>query len=83
MDRAVKLNSNLPEDEMAKVKCVNNKIIIPNEIRKLRDLKLVRELLDNNYYHYYEFVYDSISRASFKDLFEFLSIMDLRILQNI
>lgn len=71
MNRAVKLNSNLPEDEMAKVKCVNNKIIIPNEIRKLRDLKLVRELLDNNYYHYYEFVYDSISRASFKDLFEF------------
>lgn len=71
LDRVVKLNSNLPEGEMAKVRCVNNKIIIPSEIKQLRDLKLVREILDNNYYHYYEFVHDSITRKNFKELFEF------------
>lgn len=71
LDRVVKLNSNLPEGEMAKVRCVNNKIIIPSEVKQLRDLKLVREILDNNYYHYYEFVYDSITKGNLKELFEF------------
>lgn len=71
MERFIKLNSDLPEEEMTRIKCIRNKIIIPNEIQKLRDLKLVRDILDHNYYHYYEFVYDSITKGNLKDLFEF------------
>lgn len=71
VERFIKLNSDLPEEEMTRIKCIRNKIIIPNEIQKLRDLKLVRDILDHNYYHYYEFVYDSITKGNLKDLFEF------------
>lgn len=68
VERFIKLNSDLPEEEMTRIKCIRNKIIIPNEIQKLRDLKLVRDILDHNYYHYYEFVYDSITKGNLKDL---------------
>ena len=71
IDRFLKLHSELPESDMARIRCINNKIIVPNEIEKLRDLELVQEILNSGYYHYYEFVYDSVVNGKAKELFEF------------
>lgn len=72
ISRFLKLNSkDLSEDEKIKLTCVNEKIIIPNEIKKLRNLKLVRDILDNNYYHYYEYVFEKINENDLKELLEF------------
>lgn len=81
IDRFVKLNS-LSGDLSPKEKCVNYKIIIPSEIEKLRDLKLVKEILDNNYYHYYEFVYDMIQKGNLKELYTFFIDNELDDLAN-
>ena len=71
MDRILKLHSNLSEVERIKLECVNNYILIPNKVRELRDLKLAREIIDNAYWHYYEFVYDCLTNGKQKLLLKF------------
>ena len=71
IDRFIKLHSDLPEDEMTRLRCVRDGLIVRGEVSSLRDLKLIRELLDNNYYHYYEMVYDKLNKGQTKELFEF------------
>ena len=70
--RFQKLNcEKLSNKEKEVLLCVKDKIIVIDKIRKLRDLNLIKEIIDNNYYHYYEFVFDMISKKNFKSLLEF------------
>lgn len=72
IDRLASLNrADLTEDEKFKLQAVRNHIIVPSVLRSSRNQKLVREILDNNYYHYYEFVYDSLVKKNVKELFKF------------
>ncbi len=72
IDRLSKLNNaDLKEDEKLKLEAVNNYIINPTVLRNSRNLKLVREIIDNNYYNYYEFAYESMKNKNVKELFKF------------
>ena len=71
MDREIKLHSKISDEERAKLECVNNYILIPKAVRELRDLKLARTIIDNAYWHYYEFVYDCLTKGKQKILLEF------------
>ena len=72
IDRLANLSrTDLTEDEKFKLQAVKNHIIVPSVLRSSRNQKLVREILDNNYYHYYEFVYDSLVKKNVKELFKF------------
>ena len=72
IDRLANLNrTDLNEYDKYKHQAVKNHIIVPSVLMNSRNLKLVREILDNNYYHYYEFVYDSLVNKNVKELFKF------------
>lgn len=64
-------NSMSEEDKFVK-KCVYSHIININLLSSCDDLKLIRKILDNNYYHYYEYVHDLITKGNIKEAFEFL-----------
>ena len=70
-NRAVKLNGNLSESERTYLLCINEKILVPNAIGQLRDLKLVREILNKGYYDYYEFAFDSLTSGKPRELYRF------------
>jgi len=72
IDRISELNNtNLSENDKFRLNAVKDRIVLPSVLRKSRNLKLVREVLDNNYYHYYELVYDMLVSKNTKDLFKF------------
>lgn len=72
IDRFLKLHSNLPENDKSKIRCAKDKIIIVEECLKLKDLKLLREILDSNYYNYFEMAYECHMNSNYKPLFELL-----------
>lgn len=59
-------------DERFERECVYKHIINPGVLSKSRNPKLVRKILDGNYLHYYEYVYDLVSNGRIKEAFEFL-----------
>ena len=71
IDRLTKLNSKLSDEERAKLECINNYILVTNKVSNLRDLKLTRKIIDSGYYHYYEFVYDCLTKGNQKTLLKF------------
>ncbi len=83
VDRLSKLNSPvLSEFDKFKLNSVKDHIIIPDVLRKSRNLKLVREVLDNNYYHYYELVHDMLVTKNIKALFKFFVDNNMNELAN-
>lgn len=83
VDRLSKLNSPvLSEFDKFKLNSVKDRIIIPDILRNSRNLKQVREVLDNNYYHYYELVHDMLVTNNIKDLFKFFVDNNLTELAN-
>lgn len=78
IDRVAALNNtDLTEREKFKLEAVKNRIVQPQVLKQSRDLKTIREILDNNYYHYYEFVHDSLVKNDVRDLFKFCIDNDL------
>ena len=71
IDRLTKLNSKLSDEERAKLECINNFILVTHKVSGLRDLKLARKIIDSGYYHYYEFVYDCLTKGNQKTLLKF------------
>ena len=71
IDRFTKLHSKLSDEERAKLECINNYILVTNKVSELRDLKLARKIIDSGYYHYYEFVYDCLTKGNQKVLLKF------------
>ncbi len=72
VERLYKLSKDdLSEEEKLKLEAVKNYLIDPIVLKKSRNLKLIREILDNNYYNYYEFAYESLRNKNVKDLFKF------------
>lgn len=63
-------NPNMTEKEKIEFRCVDHHIIVPEEIKKLKDLQYVKFLLDNNYVIYYEMVYKLLKNDK-KTLFKF------------
>lgn len=72
IDRISELNNTiLSENDKFRLNAVKDRIVLPSVLRTSRNLKLVREVLDNNYYHYYELVYDMLVSKNTKELFKF------------
>ena len=67
LDRFIKLNSDLPESDKVYLRCINQKIVVANEVRQLRDLKVVRDILNKSYYNYYEYVFEMLSKVIWKN----------------
>lgn len=63
-------STSVSEKDKAKFRCVDCFMIIPEEIKKLKDLKHVKFILDNNYVNYYEMVY-KLLKTNKKALFRF------------
>ena len=77
IERYLKLHSNISDKERIFLTCINQKILVEREIKELRDLKLVRDILNNGYYNYYEFVFDSLTKHNLKELLKFFIDNDL------
>lgn len=78
IDRLSKLNkTNLNDDDKLELEAVSNYLINPQVLRTSRNLKLVRKILDNNYYNYYEFAYEAMKNKEVKELFKFFVDNDL------
>lgn len=71
VDRIIKLNSNLSDEERAELECINNYILVADKVSNLRDLKLARKIVDSGYYNYYEFAYDCLTTGNQKALLKF------------
>lgn len=63
-------NSNISEKEKELIQCVDNHIIT-SYLTKKNDLKFVRKILDENYYHPYEFVFKCLHNKKEKELFKY------------
>lgn len=61
----------LSEEDKFLKHAVYNKIINSSLLESCNNLKLVRKILDDNYYHYYEMVCDLLTSNRTKELFEF------------
>lgn len=72
IERQIKLNSDLSEEERAYATCIDDYILVPSEIKKLHDLKLVRKIINAAYYNYYEFAFEMIRQRNIKALLKFL-----------
>lgn len=77
LDREIKLRDDLSGEEKTYLICLNKKILVQSEIKKLRDLKLVRDILDKGYYNYYEFAYEMLVNENEQELLKFLIDNDL------
>lgn len=72
IEKLAKLNNqNLNENEKLKLEAVNNYIINLEVLKKSRNIKLIREILNNNFYNYYEFAYESMKNKKVRELFKF------------
>lgn len=83
VDRLVQINKpDLTELDKFKLNAVKNYIVVPNVITGSRNLKLIRGILNNNYYHYYELVHDLLVTKNIKELFKFFVDNNLTDLAN-
>jgi len=69
--RVALLKNNISKEDRFTLEAVSNHIIRPQILKNCRDLKLVRNIIDNYYFNYYELVYDLLSTGNIKKLFEF------------
>lgn len=74
-------NTTATEKEKEQFRCVDYHMIVLEEIEKLRDLKLIKTLLDNNYVNYYEMVY-KLLKTNKKELYKFFIDNNLLELAN-
>lgn len=73
MERYIKLNSDLPETEKTKIRCINNGILCLGEVlENVRDLKLVKEILDESIYNPYEIAYEYYKKNDLKSLYKMM-----------
>ena len=70
--RVIRLNHETDETSREWLLCIKRKIIVPEEIKKLRNLSLVQEILNKGFFNYYEFAYESLTHKDVKELFAFL-----------
>lgn len=66
----VENNDAINEKEKTEFRCIDYHMIVLEEIEKLKDLKYIKEILDNNYVNYYEMVY-KLLKTNKKALFKF------------
>jgi len=72
VERRMNMNkTDLSLDKKLLLECVNDHIIIPKKLKAVKNLEFVRNVLDNNAYHYYEYVYDCLKNNKQKELFKF------------
>ena len=67
----VETDDSLSKEEKFMKTCVYNHIINVNLLSQCDDLKLIRNILDNNYWHYYEMVFDYLDKKKNRELYEF------------
>lgn len=72
----VENNVNITEKNKIEFRCVDCHMIVPEEIEKLKDLKYVNSILENNYANYYEMVY-KLLKSNKKELYKFFVDNDL------
>lgn len=82
-DRAAKLSGELSGQDRIYLLCIDDKILVPAEIKKLRDLKLVRNILNKGFYNYYEFAFDMLTAGKAGELFRFFIDNGLEELANL
>lgn len=78
----VENNANITEKNKKEFRCVDCHMIVPEEIEKLKDLKYVKSILENNYANYYEMVY-KLLKSNKKELYKFFVDNDLLDLANL
>lgn len=78
----VENNANITEKNKIEFRCVDCHMIVPEEIEKLKDLKYVKSILENNYANYYEMVY-KLLKSNKKELYKFFVDNDLLDLANL
>ena len=78
----VENNANITEKNKIEFRCVDCHMIVPEEIEKLKDLKYVKSILENNYANYYEMVYKFL-KSNKKELYKFFVDNDLLDLANL
>jgi len=72
LNRYKELNNNILSDkEREMVESVNNHIIVSGYLKGKDDLKFVKKVLDENYYHPYEFAYKSLHNKKEKELYRY------------
>lgn len=64
-------NKNLSEKDRDLIESVNNHIVVPNYLLRKNDLKFIRKILDENYYHPYEMAYKCLYDKKEKELFKY------------
>lgn len=72
----VENNATITEKDKTEFRCVDCHMIVPEEIEKLKDLKYVKSILENNYANYYEMVY-KLLKSNKKELYKFFIDNDL------
>ena len=72
IERFLLLNSDISENEKAKIRCVKDNILQVYEIKQLEDLKLAREIINSGYYNHFELVCSCYKKDCYRELFEFL-----------
>ena len=77
MDLEILENSTMSEEEKLRFKAVNNGIVVPSVLIESKNLHFVKETIDNNYYHYYEYVYDCLVNKKIDKLYKFFIDNDL------
>lgn len=66
----VENDMNISETDKIKFRCIDNFMIVSNEIEKLDNLEKAKNLLDNNYVNYYEMVFKLLQKDK-KKLYKF------------
>lgn len=72
IDRFMKLHSDIPDREKIKVKCVEDGILVISEARKVRDLELLREILNESIYNPCEIACRAVATNNYRSLFTYL-----------
>ncbi len=66
----VENDSNMTSNDKTEFRCVDRRMLVPSEIKKLRDPELAEAIINDNYVNYYEMVYKLLGKNK-RELFEF------------
>ncbi len=66
----VENDSNMTSSDKTEFRCVDRRMLVPSEIKKLRDPELAGAIISDNYVNYYEMVYKLLGKNK-RELFEF------------